>query len=128
LGLFDKRSREERFWDWFVENSDRIFDFESHQDAVFRDLGRALSKVNRDLAFEFGPPETPREFIVSAEGIEELFPFVERLVAAAPSLPQWRVLAFRQPGDPGATIQFAGHEFGPSDIWFKAHQGSGKPT
>jgi hypothetical protein len=48
------------------------------------------------LTFEFGPEENGRrEFVVSADGIREAFPEVERLYAAAPSLPRWKFIKFR---------------------------------
>jgi hypothetical protein len=127
MSLFDWRSREQRFWDWFAKNSDRLHDFdEDNQEALFEELGRQLSKIERGLVFEIGPPNDVRELYISADGIEERFPAVERLVAAAPKLPNWQIAAFRQPGDPEATISFADQNLGADDIWFKAHRGEGK--
>ena len=37
----------------------------------------------------------PRELIVSADGIQSVFPTVKRLVAAAPAIAGWTIIAFR---------------------------------
>lgn len=49
------------------------------------------------LTFEFSSKKDgKREFIVSADGVREIIPAVERLVAAAPVMPKWTVIKFRQ--------------------------------
>jgi len=56
--------------------------------------------VHPDLVFEFSSvSEGRREFIVSAGGIKSAFPEVTALVRAAPALPRWQVIAFRQRQD-----------------------------
>jgi hypothetical protein len=53
------------------------------------------------------------------------FPAVQSLIAVAPRIDGWRLLAFRQPGPPDVTIQFGEIELGPEDVWFSASQGGG---
>ena len=49
------------------------------------------------MTFEFGPEEDgQREFVVSAGGNRSSFPVVISLVDAAPSLPRWKLIKFRQ--------------------------------
>jgi hypothetical protein len=122
MKLFGRESAEERFWRWFLENSSRLFNFESDQEKVFDELRKALRRVHKGLTFEFGPVQDgSREFIVSADGIRDRFPGVLRLVKAAPSMPEWIVVPFRPPKSlEGATITFGEHRLGPDDIWFAA--------
>jgi hypothetical protein len=121
MAWFKRAAPEERFWQWFGENSSRLFAFEADQDRVFRDLTAALHKVHEGLTFEFGPvDDNKREFIVSADGIRERFPAVQDLVAAAPAMPQWIVVPFRPPKDIGSVIEYDGHRVGPADVWFRA--------
>jgi hypothetical protein len=127
VGLFKRQSEDERFWAWFQRNSARLLDFEADRDAAFADLASALWRVDRGLAFEFGPAARPRDFVVSAEGIVELFPVVTRLVEAAPSMPDWHVIAFRQPGKPSLAVEFDGQSLGADDLWFRASR-SGSRT
>ena len=90
---------QEKFWKWFVENEDRLFALdatsESGREQVFDELAERLSAVSPDLTFEFGPRESRREIIVSADGIKSAFGDVSSLVAAAPSFERWHIIAFR---------------------------------
>jgi hypothetical protein len=123
MKLFGMKSREERFWQWFNENSTRLFRFESDQEKVFKELGHALSRVEAGLTFEFGPVQDGRrEFIVSADGIRDRFPAVRRLVEAAPAMKEWTVIPFRPPKSLEMTIEFGAHKLGPEDVWFTAEQ------
>jgi hypothetical protein len=78
--------------------------------------------VDDGLVFEFGPAVRPRDFVISADGIVERFPVVIRLVEAAPPMPDWHVIAFRQPGKPSLTVEFDGQSLGVDDLWFKTSQ------
>jgi hypothetical protein len=121
MRFFSKPTKEQQFWSWFVRNTDRLFQFETDQEAIFDDLGAALERVHPGLTFEFGPVrEGRREFIVSADGMRELFPAVRTLVAAAPALPGWVIIPFRPPNDITLVIEMGGTALGPSDVWFSA--------
>ena len=121
MAWFKRASPEEGFWQWFEQNSNRLFAFEADRDRVFRDLKAALHKVHKGLTFELGPVQDgKREFIVSADGIRERFPAVQNLVAAAPPLPQWMVIPFRPPKDIGGVIEYEGHRVGSEDVWFRS--------
>jgi hypothetical protein len=120
MGLFSRNPRE-RFWEWFGHNSGRLFRFEADRDAVFAELSGELARVSKGLTFEIGEEKAgQREFVVSADGIRELFPAVQKLVAAAPPLPGWTIVAFRQPKSLDFTIQLGEHELGADDVWFSA--------
>jgi hypothetical protein len=127
MKLFERASREERFWRWFQAQSDRLFNFEADQDRVFKELAAALHKVEKGLTFELGPVRgSSREFIVSADGIRERFPAVRRLAAAAPSMPQWIVIPFRPPKDIEQIVRFGDVQLGPDDLWFTSEQSDGR--
>jgi hypothetical protein len=100
-------SKEENFWNWFLEN-EQMLRLSAHTDAdreqIFDQVQGALLMVDDNLAFEFGPPEPRREFIVSAGGIKESFPAVIRLQQAQPPLEQWAVTYFRPRREPISTI------------------------
>ena len=107
-------SPESDFWTWFQQNEGEIYHFESNQEAVFDKLAARMHKVHPALTFEFGPINGgKREFVISADGIKDAFPSVERLHAAAPPLKKWKVTKFRprrQPFDidyKGLSVQAA---------------------
>jgi hypothetical protein len=96
-----RTSPEQRFWMWFQSNEAALFDFEKDQERTFDRLGAEMHKIDSSLTFEFGPKQHDRrEFTISAGGILEAFPKVEALYAAAPSLPRWKFVKFRQRGKP----------------------------
>jgi tetratricopeptide (TPR) repeat protein len=91
-----------QFWKWFAANQSMIVEVNATTAAelpqCLEELGAQLTAVADGLSFELGPKQaTPREFIVSAGGITALIPTVKKLVAAAPPLPDIKVVAFRQP-------------------------------
>jgi hypothetical protein len=64
---------------------------------VFGSLTAALHRLHPDLTFEFGPVEDDgkREFVISADGVREAFPAVERLYSTAPPMGRWEWVKFR---------------------------------
>jgi len=113
---------EEQFWGWFLSHERELFQFdpcgEDAREKLFDDMAGELHKVHRALAFEFGPPETKREFVISAAGIRSAFPAVARLAAAAPSLERWQIVAFRPRRSPVMSIEINGKLISPTDVQF----------
>lgn len=95
-------SPEEKFWKWFQENENLIFNFETNRGYVFNELNFKLGKVNKGLTFEFGPikEDGTREFIISADGIKKVFNAVELLYNKKPALTKWKIIKFRPRRNP----------------------------
>jgi hypothetical protein len=120
-------SGELKFWKWFVAQEDRLFHFERDQEAVFNELARELQRVHPELTFEFGPEHGgARDFVVSAGGIKTAFPAVEALVAAAPKLPKWRIVAFRPRRSPLHDIELGGVSVKAENVRFSLIRHDGK--
>ena len=132
FSIFNKESKEEKFWNWFEKNQNtyhsEIENLEVRE-KIFDELSKNLKKVNEDLVFEFSPLQLNniREFTISAEGIKEIFPIVENLIAKAPKLKNWKFNAFRQriPGD-DFEIQYGDLKIGYSDIYYRSENDNGK--
>lgn len=117
MSLF--KSKEEKFWEWFLKNDTLLFNFEENQEATFSELNNALRKVHKDLTFVFGPIiSNRREFIVSADGFASLIPFVAKLVHSAPKMNNWTVLAFRPAQDGPCNIELNGIKVTDKDLKF----------
>lgn len=129
FNLFKKKKpAEDFFWEWFVKNEKRIWDFEVDRDAIFEQLRSELIKVQDGLCFEFGPiVDDRRELVISADGIASLFPEVSKLIIAAPKLAHWEFTAFRPRfnGFEEFEITFNDIALKPSDILFQATTSSG---
>ncbi|WP_263373808.1 hypothetical protein [Granulicella aggregans] len=108
----------EKFWKWFLNNETNLLNFEAGQEATFNKLSAALSNVDPDLTFEFGPPMPKREFVISAGGIKRAFPAVVALAGAAPKLPNWQVTAFRPRRTPLNLIELGGIHVDPNEVQF----------
>lgn len=120
MTLFAKDTKEQVFWKWFESNQDDLFHFERDREAIFDRLSGALNKVHRDLTFEFSPvrKDGTREFAISAGGIKAAFPSVEALHAAAPKLPKWTILKYRQRRFPINDLEFAGRKVKSADVHY----------
>jgi hypothetical protein len=105
------------FWDWFLENEDRLFTFESSQEALFDELAVHLRKIDEDLTFEFGPVvDGRRDLVVSAGGHRRGFPAVDRLCDAAPNMARWNVIRFRPQRSPVSIVELGGKTLDPRQV------------
>ncbi|MBC5836172.1 hypothetical protein G6N05_14945 [Flavobacterium sp. F372] len=132
FSIFNKETKEEKFWKWFEKNQETYYseiDNLEIREEIFNELTKNLKKVNEDLVFEFSPihENKVREFTISAEGMKELFPIVEKLIEKAPKLKNWKFNAFRQriPGDE-FEIQYGDLKISYSDIYYRSENDNGK--
>lgn len=129
FSLFDKQSKEEKFWDWFSKHQDTYYEQIENlevREKIFNKLLSELKKVNSLLVFEFSPIHENgiREFTISTEGIEEIFPIVVNMMKKAPKIEKWQFNAFRQriPGD-DFEIRYGNLKIGYPDIYFRYQDG-----
>ncbi|MHB8875143.1 MAG: hypothetical protein ACYC8T_15765 [Myxococcaceae bacterium] len=108
------------FWDWVAANSAELSKIERGDEPIADGLAKQLHYIDGDLTFELGPKGAERELIISAGGIQKAFSKVQALVAAAPKLPGWKVIAFRQRKSLDLRIGLGGLELGADELWFTA--------
>ena len=108
--------------DHLARDDDDLAHLEEHAEAIFHELSAEIMRVNKGLTFEIGPlKDSRREFVVSADGIRQFFPAVQALVGAAPPMPGWTVVAFRQPKESmDWVIQLEDCQLEAGDVWFSA--------
>jgi hypothetical protein len=113
---------QQAFWGWFVRRESDLYHFDPNHTAqkekLFDQLATELQKVDAGLAFEFGPKQAQREFVISAGGIKRAFPAVVALAQTAPPIARWKVTAFRQRRWPLNVIDFQGKRVDPKDVQF----------
>ncbi len=127
--LFGKGNSEKVFWDWFEKNSAKYLQLDEHNmEVLFEELSKQLKKVSKGLTFEFSVADenATREFIISADGNKKYFPDVLSLVRAAPSLENWKILAFRQRSEGDWNLQINHINLSPGDAFFTYSKGDGK--
>ena len=99
--IFRRKTREERFWQWFKSKKDAFYLIEEHNiNSLLQHLTRRLHRIHKELTYELGPASNgKRTLVISSDGNQQLFPLVENLINQAPEFKKWRILAFRQPKD-----------------------------
>lgn len=132
FSLFNKQSKEEKFWNWFTKNQETYYkEIENLEirEQIFGNLSTELQKVQSDLVFEFSPIHESgiREFTVSADGIKENFPSVIKLIDKAPKIENWQFNAFRQriPGDE-IGLNFGEFKISYDDLYFRYQEIDGE--
>lgn len=129
MDSFASEAREVTFWKWFSSNQNRFEHFERNQEKLMNELGAALAIYKEGLVFEVGAnKDGSRDLVISADGIEELFPAVSKLVSSAPRLNGWKIVAFRPRMDDYSqvSLSFGGRKFDPEEIWFYSRVRDGK--
>jgi hypothetical protein len=104
------------FWRWFQANENRLFEFDRERDKKMRELELELHKVNPGLTFEVASEHNGiREFVISADGIKDVFPAVIALAEAAPNLSRWKITKFR-PKQTVMKVKYEGLEVSPEQV------------
>lgn len=105
------------FWKWFEKHSEIIFTFDDDRENIFDMLGMELRKINKNLTFELSSIKNgKRDFVISADGILETFPVVEKLYEMKPNLEKWNILKFRQRKNINFIVNFSGISVNPEDV------------
>lgn len=124
------KTKPENFWKWFADHEAELFEFDSSdvrtRERLFDSVAAALRRVDRDLAFEFGPTSPRREFVISAGGIKRAFPAVIALTKCAPKHERWQITAFRPRRWPLGEIEFRGKQARPEEVTFTLLQDGSK--
>jgi hypothetical protein len=110
---------ERAFWDWFVANEAQLFAIESDPEALRRGLEGRLGAVHPRLTVDVGPLQAgKRELIIGAGGKVAAFETVRSLVAGAPGLPRWTVIALRPRRAPVLPVRAGELEVAPEQVEF----------
>jgi hypothetical protein len=123
----------ENFWNWFKTNNKlylRLDDVdEDVKEHLLDDLQDHLHQYNDRLYFQIGGLlGKNQELIVTAEGDASFFEEVEALIKSAPTIDNWKFIAFVQPQDGLNVINFEDVELSPQDMWFMPLKNANNPV
>ncbi|MFK7758823.1 MAG: hypothetical protein AB8C13_02620 [Phycisphaerales bacterium] len=114
-------SDEANFWDWFIKSNL----LETSGEEFIEQISPQLGKIHEVLVAEVGPVgQSPRELIISSDGIREGIVHVERLADSAPDLDDWKITRFRLPLPNYETIgiRFGDVHRNPQELMYTLHE------
>ena len=117
-------TKEATFWTWFAREEVRLAQAARAEDptGAMLEISGHLEAVNPSTVAELAiePDEMhPHTLVVTSDGDKKVFPLVKQIVAAAPPLKKWKVVAFRQRRSPGQTLELEGFEAKQADFFFR---------
>ena len=85
------------FWRLFTEFAPRLAELTTAEDQIYDRLLAELHRVDPGLFIELSADsdERERELVITADGNSELFALADAVVAAAPRLKGWTILALK---------------------------------
>ena len=112
----------ENFWNWFSKHQSRYLTLgeikpEARDEAV-NEMQLELDKFCNQIFFEIGGGEGDHRgaLIISAAGDPDFFPQVRELVASAPAMGDWEVIAFKPAQSGPVVINYEDQSFDPQEI------------
>lgn len=113
-------SRIEQFWTWFQRHASELVELDDPDANLWTECQTELDRVDAGLAFEFSAKDglDAREFVITANGVRELFALVDRLVEQAPELPRWHVRGLKPPLGEEFEFSADGLTLSPRALWF----------
>jgi hypothetical protein len=117
----------EFFWEYFNEVQKKLLNLEElnikEKEEIFRQLQIRLMVIDKNLGFEISRKSgLKREFIITANGVFDLFPTVRELVKNAPKLMLWEIKPFKQRINETFEIKIGNIDVSSSGIFFDITQ------
>ena len=112
------------FWKWFTDHATELHKTTDLR-VVMESISAELEKVYPGVFAEIGKAGDELMLVISADGIKKLFPQVQEVYAARPTVPGWKIVAFRQ-RDAGFAIEMDGKKIEPKTVKFVGTPSEGK--
>jgi len=113
------------FWEIFWAEHSNLIDNENHlNESLYFEISDKLKEVHEDLCLEIAHNTSPRQLVISADGIDDVFEFVEMVVSNRQNISEkisgWEIIKYRQHRDDieEQTITVGEHVFELSQILF----------
>ena len=128
MGFFTKETPENKFWKWFKRNEASLYKSEVGYNSEVQKLSQKLSEYKDGITYEIsGEKNGKKELIISADGIKDLFPYVQSLYKEAPKFERWSIIAFRprMQNFTEINLEYSGKNFNPNELWiyYKVEEG-----
>jgi hypothetical protein len=107
------------FWSSFQKNSEALSQIATADDPVYDELLRKLQQIDAGLYFEFSVQPEQCELLITAEGDQNLFACVFDIVAAAPLVEGWKILALKPKNGFPKSVEWEGFKIAIADVVFE---------
>ena len=108
----------DEFWQWMSDNSAELL--RAQGPVVADQVEERLREIDDRLGVEVSDPGEPRELIITAWSRADAFPAARELVAAAPPLPGWQIIALKPPRGFEFGFDMDGLEINAAELKFEA--------
>lgn len=112
------------FWKWFTDHATELHG-NTDLRVVMESISAECEKAYPGVFAEIGKQGDELMLVISADGIKKLFPQVQEIYAARPTVPGWKIVAFRQ-RDAGFAIEMGDKKLEPKTVKFVGTPGEGK--
>lgn len=113
------------FWTWFAGKDANLRSIRDADDPFWSTALSQLRQIHPALRFELSGPihsidetDGTRDWILTVEGNTSLFALVDEVIAAAPELPGWNLVALKPAMGFDFVTTYEGIRFDPKLIWF----------
>jgi hypothetical protein len=112
------------FWKWFVEASAGLRAGDARE--TMNRISDELKKIDQGVFAEIRIQGEDRTLVITADGNRKLFPIVEEIFAARPTVAGWDIVAFRQrakDGEPALRVEMSGKKLDAENVKFVGKSG-----
>ena len=109
------------FWEMFKTEHGNLIDADRNvNEPIYFEILDKLKEVHEDLCLEVAHNVTPHQLVISADGIDDVFEFVEMVASDRPKIPGWEIVKYRQHRDDieEQTVSIGDQTLALSDLFF----------
>ncbi|UII28353.1 DUF695 domain-containing protein [Fulvivirga maritima] len=122
----------QKFWEWFKKEEKSFYEIIKQggdiESKVFDKLTPKLNQVHDGIWLLVGMQNNDQaELILTADGFVKNIVFVEELVAAAPSIPNWKITALKPSNEEPLSVKVDDYTFDENTLSFYPEEHPDKP-
>ena len=100
------------FWNWFETQKDESYD------ALIASLNERIKQLSLGLSVELDVTQTPKVLVVTPQGVKHYFTHAYEMVAHAPTVEGWEIVATKPPFGVLEVVEVDGISIEPSEVTF----------